>query len=130
AGRVETLDLAGDLNRIFAGVEERDLANAGLAFQHGGPGTGRVEPDGGYRPQPGYDDALHACGNGLSARATSRSLRVTTCASRLVRRIRPDSTCPGPISRNSALPRVTISRTDAVRWAGLSMLSAISLRLA
>src|ERR1700694_999094 len=129
AGGIEALHLAGDLHRVFAGVEERHLADPRLPFEHGGPGTRRIETNRRHRPHPGHDDALHPNGDGVRTRATSRSLRVTTCASWLMRRIRPESTWPGPISRNSALPRATISTTDEVHWTGLRMWSASSLRM-
>src|SRR6202023_1346143 len=125
AGGIEALHLAGDLHRVFAGVEERHLADPRLPFEHGGPGTRRIETNRRHRPHPGHDDALHPNGDGVRTRATSRSLRVTTCASWLMRRIRPESTWPGPISRNSALPRVTISTTDEVHCTGLRMWSAL-----
>jgi len=92
AGRVEALHLTGDLNGKLAGVEERHLAHSGLAFQHGGPGAGRIETNRRHRPHAGHDDAFHADGEGVRTRATSRSLRVTTWASWLIRRISPDRT--------------------------------------
>src|ERR1700687_4306706 len=129
AGGIEALHLTGDLHRVFAGVEERHLADPRLPFEHGGPGTGRIETNRRHRPHACHDDALHPNGDGVRTRATSRSLRVTTCASWLMRRIRPESTWPGPISRNSALPRVTLSTTEEVHCTGLRMWSASSLRM-
>ena len=92
AGCVEALHLARDLHRKFAGVEEGDLSDPGLAFQHGGPGAGRIETNRRHRPHSGHDDALHPEGEGVRTRATSRSFRVTTWASWLMRRISPERT--------------------------------------
>src|SRR5256885_13589310 len=129
AGGVKALHLAGDLHRVFAGVEEGHLADPRLAFEHGGPGAGRIETDRRHRPHSGHNDPLHPNGDGERTRATSRSFRVTTWASWLIRRISPESTWPGPISRNSALPRATISTTDEVHCTGFRMWSASSLRM-
>src|SRR5207248_2263102 len=118
-GGVKAFDLSRDLYRELAGVEERDLADPGLTLQHRRPCAGGVQADGRYRPNPGDDHPLHRSGEGVRTRATSRSLSVTTCASRLIRRMRPERTWPGPISRKSALPRATISTTEAVHWTGL-----------
>src|SRR4029077_9367615 len=129
AGGVEALDLAGDLHRILDGVEERHLAEPRLPFEQGGPAAGRIETDGRHGSDAGHDDALHPNGDGVRTRATSRSFRVTTWASWLMRRMSPESPWPGPISRNSALPRATISTTDEVHCTGLRMWSANSLRM-
>src|SRR2546421_7483026 len=119
---VESLDLARDLDRKLPGVEEGHQAHTGLALEEGGPGAGRVQADGGHGADPGDDDAPHGAGVGAArVRAISPSLRLTTATSWLIRRISPESTWPGPISRKAALPRATISTTELVHWTGRRM---------
>ena len=56
-GRVEVLHLAGEVDRVVAVVELRDLARAGLACEQARPRRLDVEPERRHCAQPGDDDA-------------------------------------------------------------------------
>jgi hypothetical protein len=56
--RVKTLDLARDLVRIFARVEERQLAHARLPFEQGRPHRRNVQSDRRDRPNAGHNDPV------------------------------------------------------------------------
>src|SRR6476646_11904410 len=131
---VEVLDLATELGFVRCGVALGDRAEAGDPVDEVAPDGRDVVPDGADDPQTGDDDTSFVIGlaqetssfwtirvqAGTPARVSSRSLdagssAAMVSASGAIRRMRPVSTRPGPISTKVVTPASTMCSTARIQ---------------
>src|SRR5690606_29896489 len=131
-GRVEALDLAGDVDLERLGVEQRDAVDARASGNQRVPARLCADADRRDDAVAGDDHAPrgHA---GSPSSVASQDLPAgasTWCvpASGLMRRMRPESTRPGPTSTKSVTPSATMWRTVVVHCTPWTRCSVSSMR--
>src|SRR5215212_9616755 len=113
-----------------------DATDAGAPGHQSFPQRGDTDAKRRYRPQTGHHDPFHDLSLSpvcpwtyrlgaqdqlfRTSAGRPRSVRLSVVTSRLMRRMSPESTLPGPTSIKVVAPLLTISATDRVQFTGRS----------